>query len=107
MAIYTIIGVEPKVFKPSDKNPNGSRAMELHLVGKSANVFGKKASNVTIYDNVACFEQISAFFIAPKELIGFNVTVDYNNKGWLEDFELLDKPVKKSESEAAAEPSKK
>lgn len=99
MAKYTIIGVESKVFKLTEKNPQGSRAMELHLVGKSAKVFGKKAASVTIYDSSPCFPQISSFVNIPVELIGFNVTVDYDNKGYLEDFELLDKPVKKPESD--------
>jgi hypothetical protein len=56
-------------------------------------VYGEKASSVTIYDNVSCFNMVSSFFSVPSELIGFNVSVDYDNKGYLEDFELLDKPV--------------
>lgn len=104
MAKYTVIGVEPKVFKPTEKNPQGSRALELHLVGKSAKVFGKKVANVTIYDSSPSFSQVVSFFSLPVELIGFDVTVDYDNRGFLETFELLEKSVsKKSE----AEPDKK
>lgn len=105
MAKYTVIGVEPKVFRPTEKNPQGSRAMELHLVGKSAKVFGKKAATVTIYDSSPSFSQVVNFFSLPVELIGFDVTVDYDSRGFLENFELLEKLVSKKPD--SAEPDKK
>lgn len=87
-----IVGVTPATFK------NGGTRFSLSLLSNSSSTYGRKASIVDLYDNTPAFQQqLLPFLNCPSELVGFECDVDYDSKGYLDNFELGSKPVKSDE----------
>lgn len=88
-----IVGVTPVKFK------NGGERFSLSLLSKSSSTYGLKASVLDLYDNSPAWEQVKAFSSCPSELVGFECDVDYDAKGYLDNFVIGAKSVKDSSGE--------
>lgn len=83
-----ILGVEPKS-GVDRKTGEAYSSVTLHLSGKNGRVYGEKCESISVYSNSPLFQVIAPFASVPQNLVGCEILVDYNSRGYLENIEIV------------------
>lgn len=83
-----ILGLEP-VDYISKKTGKQVVGVTLYLASENVNVYGQITSDLYIAKNSKLYDQLIDYVNEPLKLIGKSANVDYNAKGFLEDFSLV------------------
>lgn len=90
MAKRLIVGSTLTQYK--DKTSGGLKKMlTLHCVGNSMNVYGKLTEEIIINEDLPLYDIIFDSFDKASEIVGFMVEIDRDKRGYIENFEILEK----------------
>jgi thiamine kinase-like enzyme len=67
------------------------KMLSLHCAGNSLKVFGKTTEEIIINEDSPLYEMIFNSFDKASEMVGFMVEIDRDKKGYIENFEILEK----------------
>lgn len=67
------------------------KMLSLHCVGNTTSVFGKTTEEIIINQDSPLYETIFNSFEKASEMIGFTVEIDRDRRGFIDNFEVLEK----------------
>lgn len=90
MAKRLIVGSTLTQYK--DKSTGALKKMlTLYCVGNSMNIYGKLSEEIIINEDLPLYDIIFDSFDKASEIVGFMVEIDRDRRGYIENFEVLEK----------------